>query len=71
MHRVAQASLRQRPGLVIRTTTTTHLTDRGLLAAIWSQVVLPDDGPVATLRSPRTTRMSLFAQANAGRSVPE
>jgi hypothetical protein len=69
MHRMAQASLRQRPGLVIRMTT--HLTERGPLAAIWSQVVLPGDGPVATSRSPQATRMSLFAQTDAGRSVPE
>jgi len=71
MHRMAQASLRQRPGLVIRTTTTTHLTERGPLAAIWSHVVLPDDGPVAISRSPQATRMSVFAQTDAGRSVPE
>ncbi len=70
MHRVAQVSLRQSPGLIIRTTTATQLAERGLLAAIWSQVALPGDGPVATVRSPRATRMSLFAQADAGKSVP-
>ena len=70
MHRVAQASLRQSRGLVIRTTTTMQLADRGPLAAIWFQVMLSDDGPVATSGAPRATRMTFFAQADAGRSVP-
>ncbi len=70
MQRVAQACLRQRLGPFMRTTTATQLADRGPLAAIWSQVVLPEDGPATTV-SPRATRMTLFAQADARRSVSE
>jgi predicted transcriptional regulator len=68
MQRVAQASLRHISGLVIRTTTATLLADRGLLAAIWSQMVPSVDGPVATSLSHAETRMTFFAQA--GRSIP-
>ena len=70
MQRVAQACLRHTPGLVIRTTTVTQLADRGLLAAIWSQGVPSVDSPVATSRSIASTRMTFFAQVDAGRSVP-
>ncbi len=69
MQRVAQASLTQSSGLVIRTTTVTQLAERGLLAAIWSQVVPSDDGPVATSRYHAATRTTFFAQADAGRIV--
>ena len=68
MQRVAQACLRHISGLVIRTTTATQLADRGLLAAIWDQMVPSVDGPVATSRSIASTRMTFFAQA--GRSIP-
>ncbi len=68
MQSVAQACLRHISGLIIRTTTATQLADRGLLAAIWDQMVPSVDGPVATSLSHAETRMTFFAQA--GRSIP-
>jgi len=67
MHRVAQVSLRQRPGLVIRTTTATQLAERGLLAAIWSQVMPLGDGSIGNSRSNASLRTPFFDQR--GRTV--
>ncbi len=66
MHRVAQT--RQNLGLVIRTTTATQLAERGLLAAIWSQVMPPDDRPIADLRSKASLRTTFFDQVEGGRN---
>jgi predicted transcriptional regulator len=74
MHRVAQVSLRQRPGLVIRTTTATQLAERGLLAAIWSQVMPPDDPPIASSRSNaslRTPFLTSVGETLLGSRLPD
>ena len=69
MYRVAQTSLCQSPGLVIRITTATRLADRGPLAAIWSQVIPPDDSPIASSQSKASMRTTFFDQAEGRRNV--
>ncbi len=42
--RVATATLTDRCGLIIRTTTLTRMREQGLLGPIWDQVLPPSEG---------------------------
>jgi hypothetical protein len=50
--RIVAALLADTPGLVIRTTTATRMTDQGLLTAIWYQVPSDNKRTEIILRSP-------------------